>query len=232
MFTDLVYKYEAGGDPGTVSTGAGDLGGVSYGIFQLASNTGAVQSFIDWGVTYADEGLAHYAELLGELEIGSGQFNRAWRYIAEQDRAGFEELQTAYAAETYYWPAIAALQGEGYDPEKLSEALRAVVFSRAVQYGAGNMVELFDEAVHCMYNSDRDDYSGWPNLTYVNDPAYDYDVIAAVYDFLVRECDNATSRGNMYHSPKDWVNGSADVVAGLRNRFINEKADALEMLKP
>ena len=33
------------------------------------------------------------------------------------------------------------------------------------------------------------------------------------------------------HSPKDWVNGSTSVVAGLRNRFVHEKADALEALE-
>ena len=55
-------------------------------------------------------------------------------------------------------------------------------------------------------------------------------MIAAIYDFLIDEADNAAWNGRRLHSPKDWVNGSQDVVAGLRNRFVHEKADALEAM--
>lgn len=230
MITDLVYKYEAGGDPGAISTGEGDLGGVSYGIYQLASNTGAVQSFIDFAAECGDEGLECYGNILGEFEINSPAFKLAWKKIAKEDRAGFIELQTAFAIHAYYRPAVQALKDEGYDADH-GDAMPAVLFSRAIQYGPGNMAELFSEAVHTMYNSDRDDYSGWPNLSYVNDAPFDYDLIAAIYDFLILECDAASWNGNTYHSPKDWANGSKDVIAGLRNRFVNEKTDALEMLK-
>ena len=43
---DLSALYESNGDPGCVSTGYGDLGGISYGAYQLASNTGSVEEFI------------------------------------------------------------------------------------------------------------------------------------------------------------------------------------------
>ena len=32
---DLSASYESNGNPGCVSTGAGDLGGISYGAYQL-----------------------------------------------------------------------------------------------------------------------------------------------------------------------------------------------------
>lgn len=73
--------------------------------------------------------------------------------------------------------------------------MQAVLMSRVVQYGSGNMVELYAEAVHSMFNDEKKDYSGWPNLTYVNDKAYDYDMIAAIYDFLISEADSATWTG-------------------------------------
>lgn len=230
MITDLVFKYEASGDPGAVSDGSGDLGGVSYGIFQLASNTGAVKSFLDWAATYEDEALAAYANVLCEFPINSQEFIKLWRKIGSEDPQGFGELQGVYAANVYFYPAAEALQSAGYDPLTKSEAVQQVLFSRAVQYSSGNMVELFNEAVHSMYNCEKSDHSGWPNLSYVNDRQFDYDLIAAVYDFLISECDAATYNGKIYHSPKDWVNGSADVVAGLRNRFVHEKADALEAI--
>lgn len=230
MITDLVYRYEAGGDPGAVSSGSGDLGGISYGIFQLASDTGSVQAFLDWASTYEDDGLAHYADVLSEFPINSEAFKKIWRQLGTEDPKGFGELQTAYAAQVYYYPALEALREEGYEAEDKGEAVNAVIFSRAVQYSAGNMAELFNSAAHTMYNNEQGDYSGWPNLTYVNDIQYNYDLIAAVYDFLISECDGAQWNGRIYHSPNDWVNGSADVVQGLRNRFANEKMDALGML--
>lgn len=226
--TDLVREYEAGADPACVSSGAGDLGGVSYGIYQLASNTGAVEAFREWACDYPDNDLANYGRLLCEFEINSPRFKKLWREIGINDPEGFAKLQDDYAITAYYQPAARALLREGYDVESKSEAMQAVLMSRAVQYSAGNMFELYTEAVHTMFNVLRKDYSGWPNLSYVNDAQFDYDLIAAIYDFLISEADNATWNGRIMHSPKDWVNGSPDVVAGLRNRFVQEKADALE----
>ena len=228
--TYLARKYEAGGDPACVSSGAGDLGGVSYGIYQLASNTGAVDAFREWACEYPDDSIANYGRLLCEFEINSPKFKKLWKEIGINDPDGFAKLQNDYAVSVYYNPAAAALLAEGYNVETKSEAMRAVLVSRAVQYSAGNMVELYTEAVHTMFNAARKDYSGWPNLTYVDDTRFDYDLIAAIYDFLIGEADHATWNGRIMHSLKDWVNGSPDVVAGLRNRFVHEKADALEAM--
>lgn len=226
--TDLVREYEAGADPASVSSGAGDLGGVSYGIYQLASNTGAVEAFREWACDYPDDDLANYGRLLCEFEINSEEFKKIWRKIGINDPEGFAKLQDDYAVAAYYQPAADALRRSGYYVDSKSEAMQAVLMSRAVQYSAGNMVELYTEAVHSMFNVEKKDYSGWPNLTYVDDAQFDYDLIAAIYDFLISEADNVTWNGRIMHSPKDWVNGNADVVAGLRNRFVHEKADALE----
>lgn len=43
---DLSASYESNGNSGCVSSGAGDLGGISYGAYQLASNAGSVDAFI------------------------------------------------------------------------------------------------------------------------------------------------------------------------------------------
>ena len=85
------------------------------------------------------------------------------------------------------------------------------------------MYELYTEAVRKI---------GYPNLSYVDDKNFDRAMIGAIYDFLADECKNAYQKSNsLYHSPKDWANGSYDVVKiGLLNRFINEKNDALELL--
>jgi hypothetical protein len=44
----LSERYESNGDPGCISTGEGDYGGKSYGAWQLSSRMGSVDSFLIW----------------------------------------------------------------------------------------------------------------------------------------------------------------------------------------
>lgn len=220
----LVLKYEAGGDPATVSSGSGDLGGRSYGIYQFSSTAGVVDDFIEWLCKYPEDCYANYGRVLkAAYPVNSPNFVSTWINIGTVDAGGFARLQNEYAGDKYYNAAYWALKNRGYDMEKHSEAMRAVLFSRAIQYGPGNMYELYTEAVRRL---------GYPNLSYVDDKAFDRAMIENIYDFLADECQNAyqLSSGS-YHSPKDWANGSYTVVkVGLLNRFRNEKQDALDLL--
>ena len=222
----LVKKYEAGGDPAAVSDacGGGDLGGISYGIHQLSSNAGSVQSFLEFACKYENDALANYGRVLSELKINGQAFQDEWRRIGTVDPTGFAELQNAYAKEVYYDQAAELLRNAGYEIETKSEAMKAVLFSRSVQYNAGNIVELYTKACQTL---------GHPTLSYVNNKYFDKLMIRAIYEFLEKECDDAyDAGGGNYHSPLDWANGSYDVVKyGLHDRFINEKNDALEMLE-
>ena len=51
----LVMKYEAGGDPASVSSGSGDLGGRSYGSYQFSSSAGIVDDFVEWLCNYPED---------------------------------------------------------------------------------------------------------------------------------------------------------------------------------
>ena len=218
----LSAKYESHGNPGIVSSGSGDLGGVSYGSYQLASNTGAVDSFLAWGKSYSNDALANYARELSKFTVNSQEFKDLWKQIGDVDPGGFQELQDAYIMDHYYESAAIYLRDKYYDINKHSIAMKAVLFSRSVQYGPGNMVELFTIACERL---------GYPNLSYVDDATFDSKMIESIYDFLVDECDQSYNNGLYYHSPNDWANGSYTVVkVGLRNRFVNEKEDALAML--
>lgn len=218
----LSAKYESHGNPGIVSSGSGDLGGVSYGSYQLASNTGAVDSFLEWGKSYSNDALANYARELSKFAVNSQEFKDLWKQIGDVDPGGFQELQDAYIMDHYYEAAAIYLRDKYYDINKHSIAMKAVLFSRSVQYGPGNMVELFTIACERL---------GYPNLSYVDDATFDSKMIESIYDFLVDECDQSYNNGLYYHSPNDWANGSYTVVkVGLRNRFVNEKEDALAML--
>lgn len=203
MLGQLSSRYESNGDPGSVSSGYGDAGGVSYGCYQLASNVGSVHSFVRWLTAVGST----YGSALAQYTPGSSEFSSLWRSIAEIDPGGFEELQHNYISYAYYEPSIEALREVGFNIENHSEIMKDVVWSRAVQYGTGYIVEMFEDAVKSM---------GYPNLSYVDAANFDRDLITAIY---MDVC-----------STPEWTNGSPSLRQGLYNRFRNECNDALEAL--
>ena len=221
----LARKYESNGDPATVSNGYGDLGGVSYGLYQLATNTGSVKEFLDFVKDYSNDALANYGRVLSQFKIGSTEFSNLWKDIGNIDPNGFTELQDAYIKSRFYDIAVKKLKNNYFDIDKHSDAMKAVVFSRSVQYGPGNIVDLFEYAVDWKLK--------YANLSYVDNKYFDDQVIGAIYDYLVDECDKVyyLPHKGYFHSSDDWINGSNSVVKGLRNRFVHEKEDALNMLK-
>lgn len=123
----LSEKYESGGrGPGTVSTGKGDPGGVSYGTYQLASKVGRADDFVK----------KYYPNEFKGLKGGSEEFTKAWKALAEKDPKALHANEHAYIKETHYDPQARKLQKElELDVAKRSAALRDVVWSVAVQHG-------------------------------------------------------------------------------------------------
>lgn len=97
----IAERFESGGrGPGTVSSGAGDPGGISYGTYQLASRTGTLGRFL------SAEGARWAAELATGGKPGSAGFSAVWKAIARRDRAAFGAAQHGFIARTHYAPAI------------------------------------------------------------------------------------------------------------------------------
>lgn len=130
----LSEKYETGGrGPGTVSSGIGDPGGVSYGCYQLASRTGTAKRFVE------AEGAPWRAEL--SLPPGSAAFSAAWRAIAAREPERFAEAQHAFIERTHYRPAVMAVRAAtGVDLDARHPAIRDVVWSCAVQHGRASAI--------------------------------------------------------------------------------------------
>jgi len=136
----LSELYESGGrGPGTVSGGQGDPGGVSYGLFQLASRKGTVAAFLQ------NEGAPWIGALAGEP--GSTDFSARWRAVAAKETSAFAAAQRAFVARSHYRPAIrGVLAATGYDLDRRPDPVRDVVWSTAVQHGCA--VRLLTGAVH------------------------------------------------------------------------------------
>src|SRR5262245_7933065 len=123
----LSEKYESGGrGPGTVSTGRGDPGGVSYGTYQLASKLGRADAFVK----------RYYPDEFKGLKGGTPEFTAKWKELAAQDPAGLRRNEHEYIKETHYDPQAKRLETDiKLDVSKRSGALRDVVWSVAVQHG-------------------------------------------------------------------------------------------------
>lgn len=202
MLGELSAKYETGGrGPGTVSTGSGDPGGVSYGSYQMASKMGVVQRFV------SQPGFKWASDFQG-LAAGTAPFTACWKRIAVDETDAFQSAQHAFIKKSHYdLLAAKILADDGLDVNTRSGALRDVVWSTAVQHGgASSMV-----------------HRALANVTAKpSDPDFDKQLICAVY----AERGRKKPDGNLAYFSKS----SPSVQAGVAKRFKNEEQDALAML--
>jgi hypothetical protein len=156
--------FESGGmGPGTVSSGAGDPGGVSYGIWQLASKTGTAAAFV------GSEGAPWRAEFGGAVPA-SAAFTAAWKRIAAREPGRFAEAQHAFIKRSHYDPAVKAVRAStSLDIDACHPAVRDVAWSVAVQHGGA--ARILAEAVGKV-----------DAMMKRNDPRYATALINAIYD--------------------------------------------------
>lgn len=117
-------KYESGGrGVGTISSGAGDPGGVSYGKYQLASKTGTLQAFLR---------SSGYDKQFAGLTPGSKGFNDKWRSLSKTD-SKFGDAQQQFIGRTHYKPAIDYAASLGFHTE--DRRIQEMIWSGSVQHG-------------------------------------------------------------------------------------------------
>jgi len=198
----LSAKYETGGrGPGTVSSGAGDPGGVSYGSYQMASKMGVPTKFV------TQAGFRWLQDFLN-LTAGTSQFTAVWKRIAAEQTDDFQAAQHAYIKKTHYDLLVAKiLSDDKFDVNARSSALQNVVWSTAVQHGpATPIVHRACGNISCP----------------TSDPKYDELLIRAIY----AERGRKKPDGNLAY----FSRSSPNVQQGVSNRFKNELQDALAML--
>lgn len=133
----MVSKSEESGrgGVGTVSTGRGDHGGVSYGSHQLSSKTGSMAAFLQ-----SQDGQP-YAQQLAGLQPGSAAFSQKYKEIAASDGENFEKAQDQYLQRTHYDPQVKKVsQATGMDFSKKGRAVQEMLYSTGIQYGPGSGV--------------------------------------------------------------------------------------------
>ncbi|MDB5486771.1 MAG: hypothetical protein JWQ58_486, partial [Reyranella sp.] len=205
----LSKRYESGsGGPGTVSTGHGDAGGVSYGTYQFASNTGSAAAFV--------AGLpAELRARFAGTTPGDGNFSAVWIALAAEDDVGFGRLQHDHIKAQFY-DVLAAMMRKraGFDVDARSLALQNGFWSTSVQHGPGGAAGIVAPIL------ERLKESGPPPADL---KSFDHEALCALYAERGRRNDDGSLR---YFS-----NNSPGVQEGVARRFESELADALRMLE-
>lgn len=126
-------KYESGGrGVHTVSSGAGDPGGVSYGAHQLATNTGTMARYL------ASAEAKDYAPKFAGLQPGTEPFNQVYKQVAASDPQGFAASQKAFITRTHFDPVSKHAGDLGWavaDPR-----IQEVLYSMGVQHGGAKKI--------------------------------------------------------------------------------------------
>jgi hypothetical protein len=202
----LSEKYESGGKgPGTVSSGVGDPGGVSYGTYQFTSKTdgktgGRVLEFLN-----SSNGSTWKEEFKG-LIPGSKDFSDKWKKIALREPDKFGSAQHEFIKRTHY-DVLANLVKEqlNFDVNQRSQTLQDVFWSTSVQMGPSTIV-----VSKALANK---------NVLKMSDE----EIIKAIYS----ERGSKNSNGDLAYFTKSDKSQQANIA----QRFISEEADALAMLK-
>lgn len=136
-------QFESGGrGVGTVSSGKGDFGGVSYGKHQLASNNGSMAQFLA-----SPEAKGITGDFAG-LTPGTAAFNERYKQVAATHGKDMEDAQYKYLVRANYAPAAERLEKNlGIDMSKQGRAVQEMVYSTAMQYGGSGGASKIERAL-------------------------------------------------------------------------------------
>jgi type VI secretion system secreted protein VgrG len=204
-------KYESGGKgAGTInpyqSSAGGDLGGASYGTYQLASflpatmTTGKARPSAKNSPVMQFLNTSKFKDKFAGLEPATAAFDAKWAEIASSFKEAFKKEQHDYIQKKYYEVAIANLQRQGLDMVKYGPAVQDLIWSGAVQFGPAN-TRAFTEAL-------RDKST----LT-------DKDIVTLVSEWKINNVDT------LFKSSSDSIR------AGVKSRFQSEKQALLSLIK-
>ncbi|CAB5221877.1 Protein Gp5, N-terminal OB-fold domain containing protein [uncultured Caudovirales phage] len=204
-------KYESGGKgPGTINAyngaAGGDLGGASYGTYQLASYLPAVMTNGKARPSAKNSPVVQFLnnskfkDKFANLEPATAAFDAKWTEIANTYKTEFKDEQHEYIQRKYYNVAVANLQRQGLDLTKYGPAVQDLIWSGAVQFGPAN-IKAFTEAL-------RDKST----LT-------DKDIVTLVSEWKINNVDTL------------FKSSSESIRAGVKSRYQSEKTALLKLIK-
>lgn len=204
MFGMLAWKYETNfKGPGTCSSGAGDIGGISCGVHQLSKDS--QKTFVAWLQSRGTSPYSNYYSALAGVQTGTSAFATKWKALGEKNEMEFYQIQEEYFSMAYFGPAIKTWQTL-YGKELRSEplAIQSAAYSMYIQHGPGNNVM----------------------KTILNKNEYASETPANIINKMYNE--RSKTSGSVLVR---FSGNSASVQRGVYNRLrYNEKCDALAIL--
>lgn len=203
-------KYESGGKgPGTINdyngAAAGDLGGASYGTYQLASYLPATMK--DGRARPSPKNSpvlqfinnSKFKNEFKDLEPATPAFDAKWKEVASKNTAEFKEDQHNYTKKKYYDVMVANLQRTGLDLTKYGPAVQDLIWSTAVQFGPAR-TSVFTIPL-----------KGKSELT-------EKDIVNLVSEYKISQVTEL------------FKSSSASIQAGVKSRYASEKSALLGMV--
>lgn len=203
-------RYESGGKgPGVINDYNGkasnDLGGASYGCYQLASNLPPLMPSGKARKSAAGSTLVNYIRqsrfknrLLG-LKPATPEFDREWIAIAKEFPEEFRKDQHDFIKKTHYDVLLSNIKRCGLDLSGYGPAVQDLIWSTAVHIGPGATSVFVDPL------------KGKSNLT-------EADIVSLVSEF------KRVNVGRYFKS------SDAKLQASLANRFVSEKQALLKLI--
>lgn len=203
-------KYESGGrGPGVINDyngkASGDLGGASYGCYQLASNLPPVMPSGKQRKSAAGSTLVNYIrqsrfknKLLG-LKPATPEFDVVWKQIAKEYTEEFREDQHDFIKRTHYDILLSNIKRCGIDLSGYGPAVQDLIWSTAVHIGPG-ATSVFVEPL-----------KGKSNLS-------EADIVSLVSEY---------KRANVH---RYFKSSDINLQASLANRFVSEKQSLLKLI--
>ena len=206
----LSEKYESRGNPAII--GWDSTGGWSYGKYQLAANTGAMNEFHTW-LARAHPNLESQLSAAGgsaAARAGTEAYKAAWTQVMGTDAGG--AAQSEYAGLGYFVPVQRNLQQSlGLDITQRAITVQQAAFSTSIQHGPGGARSVWRRAIEGL---------GYPPNQITTTQPTDAAIIRAVY------AERRAENGMRY-----FPSSNSQIRASVVNRFHNEEADALRSLE-
>ena len=151
LLGSVTAKYESNGNPGAISSGNGDAGGVSFGAYQFASRAGVPLTFANWCIN-TGSAIETGSRLIAAYNTDNGYgetFKAEWRALAAEDSSAFLAVQHAFVKATYYDAIVSRVEKNvaGFDIDTYGIALKNVFWSRSVQHGVGGAYNVISRAL-------------------------------------------------------------------------------------
>ena len=138
-------SYESGA-AGAAAIGHDRTGGTSYGTWQLSSRQGSLDGFLTFLASKGGDAAQAAARLraAGPADTGSrkGAMPEAWKKEAARS-PDFAAWQREFVQTAFFEPALRALPRGAAALASASPAVREMVWSTAVQHGAGGAKDIF-----------------------------------------------------------------------------------------